>query len=325
MPHPTPPTRPIHLRHRLARAVAHAGAALALLLGSVVAQAQAQLLAMPDSINNRLVGFSPVDGSLLNAELFPLAGGTPVHALGVGNEIWVTEQIGDRVSRWGADGSFLGQIGGAVAGGGLDNVRGMGLVGGTVYVTNAGTANGAPGAAVVMFSTSGAAMGSFATATTAPSPFGVLAYQGGLLVSSSSANDDIHRYSLAGAALGTFHNSTSLNFGQQMAFAGNGDILVAGFSSNNIVRLNAATGAVLNTYTAAGARGVAQLGNGNVMWTSGAGAFVLNTSTGTSTQVYSGGGRYLELISVVPEPATVLLWAGGLLAVAGVARRRRAS
>ena len=304
---------------RIGRVVAHAGAAVALFLGSVAAQAQ--VLAMPDSTNNRLVTFSAVDGSLVNAELFALAGGTPVHALGVGNEIWVSEQLGDRVSRWGADGGFLGQIGGGATGG-LDNVRGMGLIGNTVYITNAGLANGAPGAAVVMVSTGGAAMGSFATATTAPSPFGVLAYQGGLLISSSAANDDIHRYSLAGAPLGTFHNSASLNFAEQMVFATNGDILVAGFSSNNIVRLNAATGAVLTTYTAAGARGLAQLGNGNLMWTSGAGAFVLNTGTGASTQVYSGGGRYLEFITVVPEPASMLLWASGLLAVVGVARRR---
>ena len=74
--------------HRLSRAVDHAGAALALLLGGLAAQAQ--VLAMPDSTNNRLVTFSPLDGSLLNAELFALAGGTPVHALGVGNEIWVS-------------------------------------------------------------------------------------------------------------------------------------------------------------------------------------------------------------------------------------------
>lgn len=278
---------------------------------------------MPDSTNNRLVGFSAVDGSLINAELFALAGGTPLHALGVGNEIWVSEQIGDRISRWGADGSFLGQIGGPVPGGGLDNVRGMGLVGDTVYVTNAGTNNGAPGAAVLMFSTSGASMGAFSTAGTAPSPFGVLAHQGGLLVSSSSANDDIHRYSLAGTSLGTFHNSTTLNFAEQMVYTTNGDILVAGFSSNNLVRLNATTGSVITTYAAPGARGVAQLGNGNLMWTSGAGAFVLDINTGASTQVYTGGGRYLELVTVVPEPASVLLWVGGLLAVGVIARRRR--
>ena len=318
MTHSSPPW------HRLGRAVAQAGAVLGILLGSMVAQAQIQVLAMPDSVNNRLVAFSATDGSLVNAELFALAGGTPVHALGVGNEIWVSEQIGDRVSRWGADGSFLGQIGGG-ASGGLDNVRGMALLGDTVYITNSGSANGAPGAAVVMVSTSGAAMGSFATGTTAPSPFGVLAFQGGLLVSSSSANDDIHRFSLAGAPLGTFHNSSTLNFAEQMVLASNGDVLVAGFSSNNIVRLNASTGAVLTTYAAAGARGVAQLGNGNLMWTSGAGAFVLDINTGASTQVYTGGGRFLEVITVVPEPASVLLWAGGLLAVAVTVRRRRAS
>lgn len=119
----------------------------------------------------------------------------------------------------------------------------------------------------------------------------MLAYQGGLLVSSASANDDIHRCSLAGASQGSCQNGSTLNFGQQMAYACNGDILVAGFSSNNIVRLNAATGAVLTAYTAAGARGVAQLGNGNVIWTSAVGAFVLDTGTGASTQVYTGAGR----------------------------------
>jgi outer membrane protein assembly factor BamB len=166
-------------------------------------------------------------------------------------------------------------------------------------------------------------MGSFSTATTAPSPFGVLAYQGGLLVSSSAANDDIHRYSPAGAALGTFHNTTALNFAEQMVYASNGDLLVAGFSSNNIARLDAATGSLITSYAAPGARGVAQLGNGNLMWTSGAGAFVLDINTGASSQVYAGGGRYLEVLTAVPEPATVLLWLGGLLAVAGVARRQR--
>jgi sugar lactone lactonase YvrE len=244
----------------------------------------------------------------------------------VGNEIWVSEQLGDRLSRWSLTGTSLGQVGGGPTGG-LDNVRGMGLVNNTVYVTNSGTGNTAPGNAVVMFSTSGTNLGFFPTPN-APSPFGVLSHQGGLLISSSAANDDIHRYSLTGTAQGTFHNSTSLNFAEQMDFATNGDVLVAGFSSNNVVRLDPNTGALLSSFAASGARGVFQLDNGNILWTSGAGAFVFDVNTTQSTQVYTGGGRYLDLLTIasVPEPTTFALVGGSLATAAGLtwSRRQRA-
>jgi len=277
------------------------------------AAAFGQYVIMPDSTNNRMVLFNPTDGSVVNSNYFALAGGTTVHAMQVGNEIWVSEQIGDRVSRWSLNGTALGAITG-----GLDNIRGMGMVGNTVYVTNAGTANGAPGAAVVMYDTNGNPMGSFATPN-APSPFGILAHQGGLLVSSSSANDDIHRYTLAGTSAGTFHNSTALNFAEQMDFAPTGNILVAGFSTNNVVTLDANTGAVVNSFVASGARGVYQLGNGNVLWSNSAGVHVYDVSLGTSSQVYAGGGRYLQY-AAVPEPATMAILGGGL---AVLLRRRR--
>lgn len=280
---------------------------------SATAFSFSQYLMMPDSTNNRMVLFNANTGAVVNSNYFGLAAGTPVHAMQVGNEIWVSEQIGDRVSRWSLNGTALGAITG-----GLDNIRGMGLIGNTVYVTNAGTGNGAPGAAVVMYDTTGASQGFFATPN-APSPFGILAHQGGMLVSSSSANDDVHRYTLAGASAGTFHNSASLNFGEQMDHDVNGNVLVAGFSSNNIVRLDPNTGALLSSFTAAGARGVHQLGNGNIMWTSGAGAFVFDVNTGLSTQVYTGGGRYLDLVAV-PEPATM---AAVGLGVAALLRRRK--
>jgi len=280
---------------------------------SATALSFSQYLMMPDSTNNRMVLFNPTTGAVVNSNYFGLAAGTPVHAMQVGNEIWVSEQVGDRVSRWSLNGTSLGAITG-----GMDNIRGMGLIGNTVYVTNAGTANGAPGASVVKFDTTGASQGFFLTPN-APSPFGILAHQGGMLVSSSSANDDVHRYTLAGASAGTFHNSTSLNFGEQMDHDVNGNVLVAGFSSNNIVRLDPNTGSLLSSFTAAGARGVRQLGNGNIMWTSGAGAFVFDVNTGLSTQVYTGGGRYLDFVAV-PEPATMAALG---LGVAALIRRRR--
>lgn len=101
-------------------------------------------LAMPDSTNNRMVLFDPETGALVDDDWFPLQGGTPIHVVQVGDELWVSEQIGDRIARFDLDGTFLGQIGGGT-GGGLDNLRGMAIVGDEVWLSNAGTANGAPG------------------------------------------------------------------------------------------------------------------------------------------------------------------------------------
>lgn len=267
-----------------------------------VARAQ-QYLMMPDSsAANRMVLFDPNDGSLINSNYFPLNGGTPIHAMQVGGEIWVSEQAGDRVARYDLVGNFLGQIGGG-AGGGMDNIRGMGLVGDTVYVTNGGTANGAPSAnSVVMFDTSGNPLGSFSTAGMAPSPFSVLHHQGDLLVGSVSGNNDIHRFDLVGGSIGVFNNST-LSFIEQLDHAINGDVLAAVFTTGVIARLDPDTGAQISTFPASGARGVRQLGNGNIMWTSSGGVFVRDVVAGISTNVYAtSGGRYIDLLTIGGTP-----------------------
>lgn len=275
-----------------------------------------QYLIMPDSTNSRLVAFDPFDGHLVNSSMFGLnSGTTPLHAMQVGSEIWVSEQIGDKVSRYDLSGNSLGAVTG-----GMDNIRGMEQVGNTVYVSNSGTANGAPGPSLRMFDTSGNSLGSFATPE-ASSPFGALDFQGGLLVSSSNANDDIHKYSLTGTSLGTFHNSTTLNFAEQMAYAASGNILVAGFSTNNVLTLDL-SGNVVSSFSASGARGVYQLGNGNIMWTSGAGASIFNVATGGNSLVYAGGGRYLDILTV-PEPASFCAFA--LSGLALLRRRRKTS
>lgn len=281
-------------------------------------------LIMPDSTNNRLVAFNPVNGAVLNSNMFALGGGTPIHAIQVGSEIWVSEQAGDRVSRWSFNGAFLGQIGGGVTGG-LDNVRGMALVGNTVYVSNGGAGNGSPGAsAVVMYSTAGTLIGSFSTVGLAPSPFAVLGHQGGILVASSSGGNDIHRFTLTGTSVGTFHNSAALNFVEQLAFASNGSILAVGFISDNIAFLDPNNGNILNSFSAPGARGVFQLGNGNVLWTSGDGTFVYDVASGTSTLVYAGGGRFIDIASI-PEPSTVAIFGAGaiLLGFRAIRARKR--
>jgi len=294
-----------------------------LAVGLVTSSAHASaFLMMPDSINNRLVLFDTFNGTVVNSNYFALAGGTPFAAIQAGNEIWVSEQVGDRVSRWSLSGTFLGQFGGGPAGG-LDNVRGIAVINDVLHVTNAGTANSAPGASIVRFDSGGTNLG-FLPMTNSPSPFDVIDFGGGLLVSSSSANDDIHRYTYAGGSNGTFYNDAALAFVEQLHVTSAGDVLAAGFSSNNVVRLSSA-GTILSQFSAASARGVWELGNGNIMWTNSAGAFVYDVGLGASTQVYAGGGRYLHLLSIidVPEPGTLALLGLGLAGL-GLSRRRRA-
>lgn len=275
--------------------------------------AMAQYIMMPDSTNNRLVLFDPFNGSVVNPSFFGLAGGTPIHAMQVGSEIWVSEQIGDRISRWDMAGNFLGAVTGT-----LDNVRGMALVNGKVYLCNDGTNNGAPGPSLHMFDSAGNSLGFFLTPSTS-GPFGILAYGNNLLVSSDAANDDVHQYTQAGLSVGTFHNSTGLNFAEQMNYAHDGNILVAGFSTNNVVRLDYNTGAIINTFAASGARGVYQLGNGNILWSNGSGAHIYDIVNGTSSQVYAGGGRFFDFVNV-PSPGGLALLG---LSVLTRSRRRR--
>lgn len=283
-------------------------------MAACVSMSAGQFIMMPDSTNNRVVLFDPFDGSVVNSNYFATAGGTTVHAMQVGDEIWISEQIGDRISRWSLTGTSLGAISG-----GLDNIRGMELARDTVYVTNAGTSNGAPGPAIVMYDMSGSSLGLFGTSGTSPSPFGILNRGDTLLVSSSSGGDDIHEFWLDGSDVGTFYDG-SLSFFEQMSFASNGDILAAVFSSGVIARFDA-NGNLLSTFAASGARGVMELGNGNIMWTNSSGAHVYDVNTGSDTLVYAGGGRYLDTL-VIPTPGgAALLGLSGVLAV----RRRRSS
>ncbi len=269
-----------------------------LLAATLTGAASAQILIMPDTTSNTLVSFNPIDGSLLNTNLFSLQGGTMISAVDVNGEIWVSEQLGDRVSRWDANGNLLGNIGPTFTGGGLDNVRGLSVINGLVYVTSSGTQNGAPGPVVQVFDPAGNFVFGFSTTGLAPSPFSVLSFQGDVLVASSSANDDVHRFTVTGTSVGTFHNTASISFAHQIALASDGNVWCAAFTTGSVFKLDQATGNVLDSFPASGARGVFELFNGNVMWTNSSGAWVYDVASQTSTLVHAGGGRHLNLYGV---------------------------
>jgi hypothetical protein len=277
------------------------------------------MLVVPESSNERLMLFNAFDGSLVTdnfIDMVPQGASTPLNAKRVGDEIWVSDQVADSVFRYSLDGtSHLGTISG-----GMDNIRGFEVVGDTVYVSNAGTNNGAPGLAVVTIDVPTASVSGFFA--TNGSPFDVLHYQGQLLINDIS-NENIDWYDLSGNFISNFHDSDGVNgidFPEQMTINSAGNVLVGGFSSPAGIYEYDPNGNQLNYWDVGTAvRGVHELGNGNIMFTDGGGVHILDPDTGTISTAFGGvSARFIEL--VVPAPSGL-----GLLAVAGLAavRRRR--
>lgn len=289
-------------------------------LVAVAGQASAQFLVIGDSSNDRIMTFDPFDGSLIDPDFIVDAGGspydfaTPKDAINVGNEIWVADQLSDAIYRFDLSGNFIDGITT-----GLDNVRGMAFANGTVYVSNSGSNNGAPGDAVIMFDTAGNNLGNFAVGNNGD-PFDVLEHNGELLIS-DIANEAIQRHDLAGNFLGTFHDSdglTGIDFPQQLAERGD-NILAAGFSPPAGLYEYDASGTQIAFYDAVeGLRGAFVLGNGNILVTNSSGVWSLDPNANTATLIADGfSAQFVNL--VVPAPSSLALLGIGALAL----RRRR--
>jgi hypothetical protein len=197
------------------------------LLGST---ALAQELMVVDATNDRIMLVSAVDGALINANFIVLSGSTgsppglPIQAINNGaGEIWVTDQTADIVHRWSDDGTtYLGQWGT-----GRDNIRGIHIDFGRVWLCNFGTGGAGYGLALKEYDTST----NFIASHTMPgSPFGIISHNGELLVSDSS-NDDILRVNPAnGQVVGVWHDSdgvSGIDFPGQLSKTQGGTILAA--------------------------------------------------------------------------------------------------
>ncbi|NEP18507.1 MAG: hypothetical protein F6J97_16665 [Leptolyngbya sp. SIO4C1] len=292
-----------------------------------MAKAQSFLM-VPDSVSDRIVLFDPIDGTLINDSFIDgsEAGlgifSTPVSAVQVNREIWVSDQVADAIFRFDLSGQYLGVVNDTDGDGdtdGLDNIRGIEFVNGLVYVSNAGTENGAPGdgEVVVVFDPEGNNLGFFDTGDA----FDIRAYNGTLLISDinsdSDGGEDIDRYTLDGVdsrLIETFVESdgeTGIDFPQQISVRqSNANVLVGGFSApggfyeydaaGNQVDLLDADDGFANRVRAA-----YELGNGKILWSGGDGVIVTDPVTGEDTDIYTvnnqdfrPGARYIEQLIV---------------------------
>lgn len=304
---------------------------LAALVGmaSSIASAQSRttgdcLLMVPDSTNDRVMLFDGADGSLITdnfIDMVPQGASTPINAVQVGSEIWVSDQIADSIFRYSLDGTtHLGTITG-----GMDNIRGFEVVGDTAYVSNAGTANGAPGQGIVTIDVPTQSINGFFASGDAGNgnPFDVLSYFGNLLINDIDG-DDIDTFDTGGNFQSNFVDSdgvSGIDFPEQMTTTEFGNVLVGGFSSPSGIYEYDNAGNMLNYYDVGeSVRGVYELDNGNIMFTSSSGVFVLDTATGAITTSIDGvSARFIEC--VIPAPSSVALL--GLAGIAACRRRRR--
>jgi hypothetical protein len=320
---------------------------LAFTLGATHAQ---QVLLAVDTQANRILQLSPQTGAVLNGSFIVDANSAVTYdfqtlraAVQVGSQIWVSDQSPsiNAIYRFDLGGTYLGKIGGNVAGGGLSNVRGMRVIGDTVYVVNQGTTNGAPGPALIRFDFNGNNLGSFATSavggTVGLSPWDVVAYNGRLLVSDGTSRG-LQQYNLDGSYFGAFTGAQINNIPQQMFVRSNGNVLMSANGSTpsgsfGLYELGT-DGAVLRQWTntpGLGVRGVYELGNGQFLISEAGGlnatrglgtidpAGPTNTSNFTLIQGNFNGG-WLS-VAVIPEPSTWLLMACGLAGLLLLRRR----
>lgn len=259
--------------------------------------AQNVILAV-NSTSKTVAQLNATDGTVINANFINLTAQNPGTIKGiirVQDKIWISDQTNNVIYICNLDGSYSSTIPSTV---GLSNIRGLNIVNNEVWVTNAGSANGATANSINRLSFSGTSLGFYPTLS---SPFDVLDAGNDTAYITSFNSEGIQTMNYAGTVTGNFLNPGILSGIQQITKLQNGNYLVAVFSNNSssgnnsgVYHLSAANGSILNYYAVGAARGSGQTGNGNYLYTTGNGIFSINATTGATASVISGGYQYLK-------------------------------
>lgn len=277
--------------------------ALSMAIG-VLGQAQQSFLLIPDWTNDRVCAFSPVDGSLINANFIPTNRDlfdSPKHALPTpSGTILVSDQLKDAIHEFDGFGNYIRTIAN-ITNNGIDNIRGMAIREGKLYVT---VGSGSLQNTIQRFNLDGTGQETFIGANLS-SPFAIYFRENDMLVSNSNNPELIRRFDLNGAFLGQW-GSTSIRFPQQITRRSNGNLLVACFSPPaGIYEFDAAGNQVASYAVSSGPRGAYELENGLILFTDGAGVKVFdpnapNPANTVQTIFSQGNFHYIERYDILP-------------------------
>ena len=265
---------------------------IALLSLTLPAHAGGSTLLVVESTGDTVMLVSAEDGSMVNPAFIDLSvagASTPVEAIQVGNEIWISDQLEDTVFRFTADGTTY--LGNATTG--RDNMRGIALADGSFYAAQSGTGGAGYGDVTKEYQLDGTLVNQFASGD----PFDVVDFGGSLLIA-DIAGEDILEFAYDGTPLGIFHDSdgvTGIDFPEQLSVRANGNVLAAGFSlPAGIYEYDSNGNEIAYIDVGSGVRGVHELTNGNILYTDGAGVHVYDTQTMTTFDVVTGvSGRFI--------------------------------
>jgi len=300
------------------------GLMVGLIVVACAAPATAKLMIPDSGVGDRIMLFDDYDGTPIDLNWLTDAGAqgwyftTPKEAIVVNDEIWVADQVADAIHRFDMDLNFLGSITAHPLGGVLDNIRGLGFDGQTVYQTVWPSTTTRRG--VARYDTSGNPLGFHALNA---SLFDVAPWRSGLLYSNETT-DDIEIYTPTGTFVGVF--AADVVFPQQVSVLADGSVLTVSSIANpgveGVWHFNA--DGTLRTYISTEPieemvpRGAYLLRDGG---------YLIATSTGVYKAVWTGsqytftlmaGGVDAQYINYLPEPTTALLTVLGML----VLRRR---
>jgi hypothetical protein len=274
------------------------------LVVGALGHAQQSFLLIPDWDNDRVCAFSPVDGSLINANFIPTNRDlfdSPKHALPTpSGTILVSDQLKDAIHEFDGFGNYIRTIA-SITSSGIDNLRGMAIRAGKLYVT---VGSGTYENTIQRFNLDGTGQETFIGANL-DSPFAIYFRENDMLISNSRNPALIRQFDLNGVFLGQW-GGTTIRFPQQITRRrSNGNLLVAGFSPPAGVYEFNDSGTQVAYYAVGAPRGVYELQNGLIMFTDGAGVKVFdpNASNPANTvrTVFSPGNfQYIELYEILP-------------------------
>ena len=280
---------------------------LALTLGALagVAEAGPQSLLIPDSANDAIMEFDSISGALIHPvaiDLVSVTGGavrSPIEIMEAPTgELWISDVVADTIFLLSPDGST--QL--SMADGPLDQCRGLAAFGSGALVANSGSSGGAPGDSLAVIDAAGTLIGS--TAIGDPYDVEPFTFNGtaGFLVSDILGEDIVFVEQANHQNQTIFHNSNGIlgvDSPQQIHVAAGGRVFVAGSTTPVGIFEYDSVGAQVNYFNTAGiggVRGVFLLGNGNLLFTTGSGVHIYNTSTMMiSTEFQGASGHFISL------------------------------